>query len=159
MHTAVAIEGFPDYLITRTGKVMNRNGSILKPAPNHGGYLRVWLYARKRRKRKRVHVLVCEAFHGRRPTRKHEVLHRDNDRQNNHAENLRWGTCKENGHDKRIAGTVRGDRNPNAKLTNEQVMQAQADKQAGMTYDQIAIRYMISKVQAWRICTNRRKVS
>jgi hypothetical protein len=44
----------------------------------------------------KVHQLVCEAFHGPKPTPAHEVLHGDENGLNNHADNLSWGTRKEN---------------------------------------------------------------
>lgn len=44
----------------------------------------------------KVHRLVCEAFHGPKPTSAHEVLHGDENGLNNRQENLCWGTRKEN---------------------------------------------------------------
>ena len=44
----------------------------------------------------KVHRLVCEAFHGPPPFERAVVLHLDEDATNNRAENLRWGTQKEN---------------------------------------------------------------
>lgn len=44
----------------------------------------------------KVHRLVCEAFHGPAPTTKHIVLHLNEEPTDNRAENLRWGTRKEN---------------------------------------------------------------
>ncbi len=44
----------------------------------------------------KVHQLICEAFHGPKPSPKHEVMHRDEDGLNNRADNLLWGTRKEN---------------------------------------------------------------
>ncbi len=44
----------------------------------------------------KVHRLVCEAFHGPPPFPKAVVIHLDEDATNNRAENLRWGTQKEN---------------------------------------------------------------
>lgn len=43
-----------------------------------------------------VHILVCTAFHGPRPTPKHQVDHINRDRFDNRPENLRWVTCREN---------------------------------------------------------------
>lgn len=45
---------------------------------------------------KKIHRLVCEAFHGPSPFPKAVVIHLDEDALNNAAENLRWGTQKEN---------------------------------------------------------------
>lgn len=43
-----------------------------------------------------VHRAVLEAFVGPPPTPFHEALHRDDDKENPHLENLRWGTRSEN---------------------------------------------------------------
>jgi hypothetical protein len=45
---------------------------------------------------KKVHRLVCEAFHGPPPFEGAVVIHLDEDARNNRADNLRWGTQKEN---------------------------------------------------------------
>lgn len=45
---------------------------------------------------RKVHQLVCEAFHGPKPFPDAIVLHLDEDALNNRPENLRWGTQKEN---------------------------------------------------------------
>ena len=45
---------------------------------------------------KKVHRLVCEAFHGPAPFPRAVVIHLDEDALNNAADNLRWGTQKEN---------------------------------------------------------------
>jgi len=44
----------------------------------------------------KIHRLVCEAFHGEPPDTKAIVIHIDEDATNNRAENLKWGTQKEN---------------------------------------------------------------
>lgn len=42
------------------------------------------------------HFLVCLAWHGPRPSPRHQVDHIDRDRWNNRASNLRWVTPREN---------------------------------------------------------------
>lgn len=49
-----------------------------------------------RQQPRKVHQLVCEAFHGPKPFPDAVVLHLDEDALNNRPENLRWGTQKEN---------------------------------------------------------------
>lgn len=49
-----------------------------------------------RRKHYYVHILVCTAFHGPRPSPKHQVDHINRDRWDNRPENLRWVTPHEN---------------------------------------------------------------
>ena len=49
-----------------------------------------------RKKNYKIHILVCEAFHGPKPTDTSVVLHLNEDGTDNRPENLRWGTQKEN---------------------------------------------------------------
>ena len=51
---------------------------------------------KNRQKPRKVHQLVCEAFHGPKPFPGAVVIHIDEDGLNNRADNLRWGTQKEN---------------------------------------------------------------
>jgi hypothetical protein len=44
----------------------------------------------------RLHTLMCNLFHGPRPSAAYEVDHIDGDRENNSADNLRWVTHVEN---------------------------------------------------------------
>lgn len=81
-----------------------------------------------------VHVAVCLAFKGPRPTPKHEVAHRDGNRTNNRPRNLRWATHTENGADTRRHGRTRpGSKNPSAKLTEEQVLEIRRLRNEGWT--------------------------
>lgn len=45
---------------------------------------------------RKVHQLVCEAFHGPRPFPTAVVIHLNEDAHDNRPENLKWGTQKEN---------------------------------------------------------------
>jgi hypothetical protein len=49
-----------------------------------------------RQQPRKVHQLVCEAFHGAKPFDLAVVIHIDENALNNRPENLRWGTQKEN---------------------------------------------------------------
>jgi hypothetical protein len=49
-----------------------------------------------RQQPRKVHQLVCEAFHGPKPFSTAVVIHLDEDGHNNRPENLKWGTQKEN---------------------------------------------------------------
>jgi hypothetical protein len=74
-----------------------------------------------------VAALVCEVFHGSRPTPAHQVRHLDGDKLNSRPDNLCWGTGKENEEDKRRHGRKpAGERVYNAKLTNAQVAELRA---------------------------------
>jgi hypothetical protein len=45
---------------------------------------------------RKIHRLVCEAFHGPAPSKKSVVMHLNEDAHDNRPENLKWGTQKEN---------------------------------------------------------------
>jgi hypothetical protein len=86
-----------------------------------------------------VHQLVLEAFGGPRPEGL-QVRHKDGDRRNNALENLAWGTGKENAVDRvRHRTDPQGERNPFAKLTEEQVRQIRARALAGEVSHRIAM--------------------
>lgn len=86
------------------------------------GYPFVTLIECGRKRTKSVHVLVCSAFHGPRPSTTSQVRHADGSRTNALPGNLSWGTSAENEADKRRHGTVaQGTRHGIAKLTEEAV--------------------------------------
>lgn len=75
---------------------------------------------------KLLHILVCEAFHGPRP-KGMWVRHLDGDCANPRADNLAWGTPKENMEDQAKHGTrIRSTTHPLAKLNPEKVREIRA---------------------------------
>lgn len=109
------------------------------------GYQKVTLQLSPGRKKTvRVHRLVCEAFHGAPPSESHEVAHSDGKRTNNRPENLRWATCKENSSDCLKHGTrLFGERNPSAKLTDDQWLSLLEERQAGASYRELGRRFNV----------------
>lgn len=91
--------------------VDNKNGKerkrvfkerILSPNTSaRTGRASVMLSVQGETKRILISRLVCLAFHGLPPEGKDNVLHYDDDSDNNTPENLRWGTLKENAADMR----------------------------------------------------------
>lgn len=72
---------------------------------------------------RKVHQLVCEAFHGPKPFPEAVVLHLDEDAHNNRPENLRWGTQKENLNMPKFKEYLRnrtGENNPYVKGKRDQ---------------------------------------
>jgi hypothetical protein len=67
-------------------------GSITQPYAGSDGYMRAYhdgrLYL--------VHRLVCRAIHGPAPAGKSLVLHYNDIKDDNRADNLRWGNAREN---------------------------------------------------------------
>lgn len=99
------IPGFPGYMVSDQGTVRStpsegsrRSGNILKHEVTSRGYHYVGLYppeGGRQPTRKKVSVLVLEAFVGPRPEGLH-ACHRDDDRDNDTLDNLYWGTPKQN---------------------------------------------------------------
>lgn len=87
------------YAVSDEGRVYNKlTGNWLKGGLTRDGYRIVTLYEpdySKHRKRF-VHRLVCEAFHGTPPDSSYEVDHINAIHDDNRPENLRWVTREEN---------------------------------------------------------------
>lgn len=99
-----------------------RKGKVLSQNIGHHGYLLTCLNSHGRSATKRVHMLVCAAFHGSRPDGM-EACHSDGNKINNRSDNLRWDTPLGNAADKIAHGTdARGAKNGNAKLLPDQVL-------------------------------------
>ena len=128
------ITGFPNYSIAADGTVLSicsssGNGPLLSWGKarriSHvvasNGYHRVSLCNNGHIVQRSVHVLVLEAFIGPCPEGQ-ECRHLDGDRGNSQLANLAWGTHRENMLDRVSHGTdCRGEKNPNATLTEAAV--------------------------------------
>ena len=71
----------------------------------------------------KIHRLVCEAFHGEQPNGRSVVVHVDEDSKNNRADNLKWGTQKENLNMPKFIEYCKsrfGDNSPHAKSRNSE---------------------------------------
>lgn len=85
-----------------------------------------------------------------------ECRHLDGNPANNVPSNLRWGTCLENKQDMiRHDRSVRGTRNPNAKLGNGEVMAIKILLAAGLRGSDVATRFGVSHGQ---ICNIRKGI-
>lgn len=99
-----------------------------------------------------AHRLVALAFLGAPPTPKHQAAHRDGDRRNNRADNLRWATCRENHADRRAHGTdPTGTRNGRAKLDAIDVAEIRALREENVPARAIGRHYGISHRQVLRV--------
>jgi HNH endonuclease len=102
-----------------------REARALTPGDNGRGYLRVMCAGRLQC----VHRLVALAFLGPVPAGK-EVNHKDGDKLNNRPDNLEYVTRSQNmlhANAKGLAPKLKGDRHPNAKLSNEQAEELKAE--------------------------------
>lgn len=96
------VVGFPDYEVSDHGRVRRATagmgatkGKVLKPSLDVRGYPFVMLRRDGRSFAKRIHRLVAEAFIPN-PEALPEVLHMDNNKENTHVSNFKWGTHAEN---------------------------------------------------------------
>ena len=106
----------PGYEVTQDGRVFSVASNWrgygrreLRQDLNDDGYPSVRLTINGKRVRYAVHRLVALHHLPPRPSERHEVRHIDGDKTNSHAENLAWGTRKENADDRERHGrTSRG---------------------------------------------------
>lgn len=157
----IPLADFPDYYATEDGRIFSRRS--MSPTEMAGwvdadGYRQVSLSPRNRRRMNRmpkrfpVHVLVALAFHGPKPAPHCEVRHLDGIRSNNASYNLCWGTRADNGHDKVLHGnSLRGERNPRAKVTYSEVLQIKDAYGDGLPQRVIGLRFGLSQAQVSRI--------
>lgn len=92
------------YDVSSLGRVRNsETGKILKPVfsgkkgvPDYRRYQTVKLFRNGLSVRVYIHILVCTAFHGPKPSPSHEVNHKNTFKNENWEDNLEWTTSSEN---------------------------------------------------------------
>lgn len=155
--TWVPVAGFEiDYEVSDMGRVRSidrhvrngetstrlRKGRVLRPGLTGSGYPQVNLSSGGKNKVLMVHRLVMAAFVGA-CEKGVEVCHRDGKKTNNALENLRYDTKKSNAADRYKHGTHhRGEKSPNAKLTNERVS---VIRKSVLTYGKLAEMFGVSE--------------
>lgn len=103
------------------------------------------------------HTLICEAFHGPKPTPEYEVAHWDAVKTNNAADNLRWVTRAENEADKRRHGRDNaGERHGMSLLTSNDVLEIRRLRANGLAGQQVAALFNISRSTVYAISARRR---
>jgi hypothetical protein len=144
------VSGHPGYAVGDDGSVRScrtthpgryRRWRRLSLVRDRYGYLSVKLDG----VRHAVHHLVLGAFVGPCPDGM-ECRHMNGVRDDNRAANLKWGTRKENHADRERHGTdQRGERNPNAKLSEQVVRYFSLLRDLGDTNAQIARSFRVSE--------------
>ena len=86
---------------------------------------RVYVKTNNQAKIKRAQI-VCDAWHGPRPSDKHGALHKDDNKCNDAPANLYWGTDSDNRADAITNGIHKGGR-----LTDEDVVEIKAEYATG----------------------------
>jgi|SRR5882672_2041652 len=123
-----------EYAVSRDGRIRRVKasrgrflGRELKAGLN-AGYPMVTICKDGKSYSRKVANLVCEAFHGPKPSPKHQVAHNNGNKADSTASNLRWATAKDNIADKEIHGTkTDGEKHWNAVLTESQVLEIRRD--------------------------------
>lgn len=161
---SVIIKKFPAYRVCENGTIETRwrTGNFysgfnlpdkwkpIKAHQNKKGYLMIDLRDGYGGKRKTyVHILVAEAFHGARPSRKTCVRHLDGNPLNNRPSNLAWGTYQENENDKRIHNTW--DSRIVGKLTDDQREEIKLNYSKGIPAQKLAAEYSVSRPTITRL--------
>lgn len=148
------IPGFPNYLITRCGNVVNkRTKRILKNSINKDGYAKIRLSDSQKKKSYSVHRLVGMAFI-KNPNNLPQINHLDGNKKNNKVTNLEWCDQSENSkHSFRIGLQSNvGIKNPAAKLNEQQVREIRAKYSPGVvTIKQLSIEYNVGETTIGRV--------
>ncbi len=150
---AVGYDGL--YEVSNLGRVRTHytSGRILEPSTD--GYYFILHLSGPRKGTRRVHILVLEAFIGPRPKGK-VSRHLDGNPYNNAADNLAWGTQKENMDDRRKHGThLEGSGCGQAKLNEEDVVKMRAMRNQGMTMAAIAKHFPISSAHVCNVLSGK----
>jgi hypothetical protein len=138
----------PDYLISDKGRVYSKKRRrFLSGWLDNGGYLRGWICENGEQKKRLFHILVMEAFVGRKPD-KLDTNHKDGNKLNNRLANLEYCTKSENtkhSYDNGLQKQPRGESRWNCKLSDLQIREIRAElKNPTMLQKNLAIKYNVS---------------
>lgn len=156
------VKGFEGYKVSSWGSVVGKRGFKQKTLTSKisGRPCTVDLYTTPYKKvRKSIGRLVCEAFNGGDTTL--EVRHLDGNSWNNNAENLVFGTSKENAADWKLHGSCGKVAKTNSKLTTDDVEKIKqlvlTDGKRG-AHGRVAELFNISREHVRDICSGKRRV-
>lgn len=154
------------YEVSNLGRVRSnrrrwRSGEprMLRAKPTRSGYIPVTLSDGTRHEAKLLHHIVLEAFHGPRPSGA-VARHLDDDRANNTAANLAWGTQADNVRDAVRNGRVpRGSNHHMTVLSEDQVVTLRIRYEDGESASVLSREYGIDKYSVYNICSGRTRTS
>lgn len=153
----------PGYHVTEDGKVYTRKAKnkllevwkekSISKHPN--GYFKTTIASKKFS----IHRLVAMVYLPRIPNKDY-VLHKDNNKENNHKDNLRWGTQQENidqmiseGRQQKYTNRARvtGEKNANSKISDATRAEILKLHKQGFRRRSIMIKLKVTKGQHRRI--------
>ena len=137
-----------DRVVTfKDGGMRKYKGKVLKPSIGNSGYELVRLCNDGGCNTKTVHRLVLEVFKPHVNINDLQVNHLDGDKLNNHLTNLEWVTARDNILHAYDTGLIdnRGERSPNAKLTNADVLEILQRLDTGELHRDIALDFSVNK--------------
>ena len=139
--------GWP-YEASDSGDIRHVETHELRPTYfDRYGYPRVYVgRVGKRNYVYSVHKLVAGAFHGPRPSRGHQVNHKNGIKTDNRAENLEWVTASENQQHAVRFGLFKdqkGTANPASKLSEDHVREIRCLRRNGAPIAEVARMYGI----------------
>lgn len=137
------------------GNSFSRKERFLKLSPQSKGYLTVVLQKNATRKMVLVHRLVAEHFIDNTES-KLQVNHINSDKTDNRVENLEWVSYRENlDHAINNNLTLKGEKNKNSKLKDNDVIEIHSLLQKGTTTKELSEFYKVSYSTIDSIRTNR----
>jgi DNA-binding XRE family transcriptional regulator len=145
------IRGFPDYYITKQGRVFSARRHLLRELKtycNTSRYAAAAMLSDKGKwPRQSLHRVMLYVFVGPPPEGKPHVRHLDGNPFNNQLNNLKWGSEKDNWQDRQRHGraTMRGEENIKARLTAEKVKQIRHLLKMGATQGELALMFNVAK--------------
>jgi len=152
------VVGFNGYKISNYGKIgsfriIGPTGGIgdkfrlMKQSIDSKGYVKIGLKRKGETIGIFAHTMVLEAFCGPKPPQM-ECRHLDGNPLNNHIDNLKWGTRKENAHDRHIHGSdIIGEDHHSSKLNKDQVKAIKIILQSKLiSHQKIADIFNVSRV-------------
>lgn len=169
-----AWDGSDKYIAGDDGKIYstdyNHTGKTraLKPYKDQDGYNLVVLNINGKRIVKSVHRLIALAFHGEKPTNKHQVNHINRIRTDNRPENLEYLTSRDNtlhgwANGRTVSKEARenakkrfsGTNNPKAKINEAIVLSIKQLRLKGGSLKSISEKHSISVSQVSAIINNK----
>lgn len=147
---------FDKYIVGEDGSIVSKKtGAQMYVYVNEKGYNFIRLRVGGRAKTMLVHRVVA-LEHIPNPDNLPEINHLDGDKSNNATYNLEWTTGKKNVEHSVMTGLIkRGDKRPNAKLSDKQVVEMRyLREERKLTYYELGDLFNISYQSAHRVCNH-----